>query len=44
LSVKVFLGVDVDRVDEVETAETADTGVAEAGVMGTGADEKIGGT
>ena len=42
-SVRVFLGVD-DVRDVVEVADTADTGVADAGVMGTGAEGKIGGT
>ena len=40
---RVFLGVEEVR-ECVEVADTADTGVAEAGVMGTGAEGKMGGT
>jgi hypothetical protein len=39
-SVRVLRGVEEVR----EVVEVADTGVAEAGVMGTGADGKMGGT
>lgn len=40
-SVRVFRGVDEVRPEWVEVA---DTGVAEAGVMGRGAEGKMGGT